>query len=832
MKRVNLIILAGMLILTGFSALLNPIGVGISGEIVQRHAAQSMVAPKVPLARLGSNQFVHHDRLDSLSFSPDGSLLFAVSSDEGCLWDLTTGKKRHAFRLKSSIMCGALSQDGRTVVLAQNGSQVHVFNATTGRHTTELTGAVHRACAVAVTPDGQLAASGDGMDVILWDLDGNKELRRWKQKGDYVGALQFSPDGGRLAVASSQGTISIHDLTGGKAPVKIVGEPGHRNWLTFSPNGKMVAGSWQRTSGGSQSSFRIWDATTGKVLHNIPGSFFASAFSPDGRTFAVSGFDARAFSPDGGTFAVSGLETTCIYDTATGKEVQRLPDCHQHILALAFSPDGKMLATGQGQHIRLWNTENWQEVSAESDHAGPVQAIAFSPDGRTIATGGLDGRLILWTWPEAQERQRIENVGSNRGVQHLTFSPDSRTVAATAWINHNDMFFLFNAATGAQITKFGKNHTGKSPVVFLPHGKQMLTGQSDGSLALWDAVSGKLIRTVGSHKGGIHALQPVPDGDSVWWAGEYQGLGLRNLKTGEDEYVLSGGRHHVRAHFAVSANGDWLAVGNRVWDIKTRKVIAEGRDSASAISPDGRILATTKDGGIVFWEALTRQETHHILPTGMGTINALAFSPDGTVLAAAGYGEARVWDMTGILQNGHLPEIDLTSPEMKLLWQELGSDDASAAHRAAWRLAAGGRTAVKFLSERLRPAPTLDPDKIRVLRERFTDPDYDTRDLAAHQLVDMGIELRPDEREALRRPDPLNSIGRTIFLPPPVLLPLPPRVRSSRAVAALEHSGTAAAESLLYTLTKGAPTAPLTLEAKVALARMQQRSGSAELRHD
>ena len=164
MKRVNLIKLAGVLILTGFSALLAPIGVGISGEIVQRHAVQSIVSPEVQLARLGSNRFVHHDRLDSLSFSPDGSLLFAVSSGEACLWDLTTGKKRHAFRLKSSIMCGALSQDGHTVVLAQNGSQVHVFNATTGRHTTELAGAEHRACAVAVTPDGYLAKRSSPRD--------------------------------------------------------------------------------------------------------------------------------------------------------------------------------------------------------------------------------------------------------------------------------------------------------------------------------------------------------------------------------------------------------------------------------------------------------------------------------------------------------------------------------------------------------------------------------------------------------------------------------------------------------------------------------------------
>ncbi|MEM7395702.1 MAG: hypothetical protein AAF492_25505, partial [Verrucomicrobiota bacterium] len=77
-----------------------------------------------PVARLGSQPFTHHDPLDHLSFSPDRSSLFALSSDEACLWDLETGEKRAAFRLESSIMSGVLSADGRTVVLAENGPRL------------------------------------------------------------------------------------------------------------------------------------------------------------------------------------------------------------------------------------------------------------------------------------------------------------------------------------------------------------------------------------------------------------------------------------------------------------------------------------------------------------------------------------------------------------------------------------------------------------------------------------------------------------------------------------------------------------------------------------
>lgn len=131
-----------------------------------------------------------------------------------------------------------------------------------------------------------------------------------------------------------------------------------------------------------------------------------------------------------------------------------------------------------------------------------------------------------------------------------------------------------------------------------------------------------------------------------------------------------------------------------------------------------------------------------------------------------------------------------------------------------------------FLAGRMHPAVS-DPAQIKALRQCLTDPDYDVREQGARRLLDLGAELQPADLEALRRPSrmldargiQLGGLRPPVMLPSPVLLPLPDRVRSSRAVMALEHNPASQAQALLDTLSDGAPAAPQTREAKAALAR-------------
>ena len=779
--------------------------------------------PPGAVVRLGAHRFVHSDRLTGLAFTPDGAALFATAMNEACLWDVATGKKQRVFT-EASLMCGALSRDGRTAALAHNGSLIEVFDTATGQRRSQLTDASDRSVTVALSPDGRQAASGDGHEVILWNVNLAKELRRWQPPGERVAVVQFSPDGRRLAMATTgtNGQVRIENLVSGEAPMILTGDIGFQPWLAFSPDGKIVAGSCDVPFvGGHRSYLRIWDCATGRVVCDVPGSF-----------------NAGVFSGDGSRLVASGLGAVSVYDPLTGKELHRLPRNEQHIWAVALTANGKTLATAQDQRIRLWNTDTWQEIEPGSGHEEPVLSIAVAPNGRTIATGGLDGRLILWDWPAARERQRISDVGRDFGIRQLVFSPDSRTVGAVAWINLGDTFFLFDAATGAPVSRFGKEHQGRT-LAFLADGKEIVTGQTDGSLGVWDAASGKWLRPVGHPLDGlgplnwIDSLTPAPDGKTVWWASEYQGLGLRNLATGEDRRVFCGSLDRPDAGLAVSPEGDWLAAGGRVWDVKTGAVIAEGHGSLAAISPDGRLLATTRyggDGGVVFWEFLTRQIIHRL---DSGEVKALAFSPDGTVLVTSAYTDALVWDLTGRLQGGRLPATRLSRTEMESCWQALAGKDAWVAHQAAWSLAASGASAVTFLAEHLRPAANPDPVQVAKFRSQFADTNYDVREYAARELLDLGLEVSPQEREALRRPErtyssaaylPGLARGMPVLLgPPPVLLPLPDCVRASRAVMALEHSLEPSAETRLAKLADGAPAAPLTREARSALARVRQR---------
>ena len=306
---------------------------------------------------------------------------------------------------------------------------------------------------------------------------------------------------------------------------------------------------------------------------------------------------------------------------------------------------------------------------------------------------------------------------------------------------------------------------------------------------------------------------------------------MRDLETGEDLRVLEGGHHHGYNSLELSSDGRFLAVGGQVWSLESGENLLEFYNSNDAVfSPDGRLLAVGMGEHVQLWEPLS-ESIIHTIGKGDGEVNDLAFSPDGTVLAAAGDGSALIWDLTGILQDRVLPQIQFTEAELDSFWETLSSEeDAWSAHLAAWKLAAAGDSGVEFLRQHLRPAAPPERERLRELRSKFTDANFDVRDLAARELLDLGIELTAVQIEALRRPDHFAVSSGLLFSqippeemprkPPPKLYPLPKRLGETRALKALENSPSASAHALVSELAEGDPNAMITKNAQLTLARM------------
>jgi WD40 repeat protein len=504
---------------------------------------------------------------------------------------------------------------------------------------------------------------------------------------------------------------------------------------------------------------------------------------------------------------------------------------------VAFSPDGKTLATaGHDWRVRLWDVETWTEIRPIEGHDGPVQALAFAPDSRMLISGGLDQSIRFWDWPSGREVRRIDGLGTHWGVLGLSASPDGKSLLSVELDDPNGPFRLWDISTGNQLIRYGAKSGCTAAVAFMPDGKSVVAGQWNGAISQWDVATGKRLREVGTHKGNIVAVAPTPDGTAVAWAGNYQGLGLRDLKTGEERRRYHGSGHHTECGLALTPDSSLLITTGsggplHVWEVKTGQPAAgwprEVRGPrAVTCSPDGRLIAMGSYQGAALWDVLTRRKFRD-LHGHRGEVRAVAFSPDGTTLATGGAdGTVVVWDLTGCLKDGRLPTLALKADELDARWRDLGGDDANKAHHAVWSLTASAQTSIPFLQQRLKPIALVDTERLVDLIAKLGHETFAERERATRELSAMGEAADESLRRALAN-NPAPEAARRLDLLVKALddpVPAGERIRRLRAVAVLEHVGDTPAVRLLVALAGGMPEARLTREATASLGRVRAKA--------
>ncbi|NTU82180.1 MAG: WD40 repeat domain-containing protein, partial [Chloroflexales bacterium] len=575
-------------------------------------------------------------------YAPDGSLVAvglggAVELRDGASLEPRQRLEGHT----GEISALAFTPDSATLASgAQDDTVIRLWDVRSARELRRLEGHTGWIRSLAVSPDGAVLASGSTDNtVILWDIASGRQLRRLEGHTDFLGNLAFSPDGATLASVSRDGTVRLWDVASGgqreefryTAPVDP--QTSKPFWLTgvsYSPDGRSLA------VGSVSGSVYILDASNGKLDRELKGH----------QGWVV--IRGVSYSPDGNLIASASLDGTVrLWSPRTGVE-RGVLQVGLRLLGLSWNPDGSTLAVSSDTSgsLAIWDVTRRELTKSVILAQGAVTALSYADSGEALASGGVNGLVKIHLLADGRA---IPLSGGAPTSQYLAFLSDTQLVAAS---DGGDVMVLTVAGPAQEERRQLEGLDGLALTVDVSRDRRLIAaGNDQGDIAIWDARSLAVQRTLSGLGGPVYGLAFNRDGSQI--AGvtnqpaERPKVIIWDVTSGNRLTTFSGHQGPITA-IEMPAGGDMVASASsdgslKLWkagsgdEVRSMTPPAEqGWYNSLAFSPDGALMVTgTLAGQVDFWNATSGERLSGVDLGLAGSILGLSFRPDGGQLAVA-----------------------------------------------------------------------------------------------------------------------------------------------------------------------------------------------------
>lgn len=258
-------------------------------------------------------------------------------------------------------------------------------------------------------------------------------------------------------------------------------------------------------------------------------------------------------------------------------------------MSIATAPDGRIATASFDNSVGIWTRQNpeWLE-----GHEAAVNSVVFN--GTAIYSAGDDFTLRRWPGGEIVGQHKGKIVGLAASKTHI---------ATASWDGTIGLW----PVDGSEPKLLGPTGSGVNAVEFTADGSQLFSAGVDGSVRVWDVISGQEVDRLVEHGFGVNEL-------------------------------------------VLNSADNWIAYGavdgvTRILDMTNRQVRDFTLDRrpilALALSPDRSLLAVGDgEGHIMVIDTLNWRIAQDFRATLRGPVWALAFSTDGRNIHAGGIDEA------------------------------------------------------------------------------------------------------------------------------------------------------------------------------------------------
>ncbi len=292
-----------------------------------------------------------------------------------------------------------------------------------------------------------------------------------------VNALAFSPQA-KLVAAAHGTVVELVDPASQAVVKRLEGHRGAVNAVVWSADGTMLfAASGEQAIEGEVRQWNVSEAKLARIFTGHRDMIFAVALSPDGKTLATGSYDQKIK----------------LWNVAEGTERKTLGGHNGAVFGLAFRPDGKLLASASADRtVKLWDVASGERRDTLSQPTKEQFAVAWSADGKRLAAVGADNRIRVWqVSADAKETTNplvVARFAHEQPILRLVWSADGATMLSSA---QDGTVRVWDAAEVKERMLLEKQPDWPTALAF--SGDTVVTGRADGTVAFYDAKTGKVI---------------------------------------------------------------------------------------------------------------------------------------------------------------------------------------------------------------------------------------------------------------------------------------------------------------------------------------------------